>query len=255
MKEEPQVKLMDKVSFTMGALVIVLTQFLMLDFCYLINISCMAQALFFPHNLMWFHANFTLSFGPLCVAVLLWHNSLVFHSIDKLTSFFLHVFPPMLEHLIRWQLIKTPAIKSWGQGASFMDLFLPSVGMYVVWQVAYLFITGVYYGEMLNADPEIVTSLRYLSQDKKNPFTKAVTRACKRVGLLGPDEPLDPSRPLTKGVFVSVQFVYTMLLLLPPYFLFHWYEGCVMYLALVFVLGTWNGASYYIEIFSKRYNP
>ena len=58
---------------------------------------------------------------------------------------------------------------------------------------------------MLNADPEIVTSLRYLSQDKKNPFTKAVTRACKRVGLLGPDEPLDPSRPLTKGVFVSVQ--------------------------------------------------
>ena len=58
---------------------------------------------------------------------------------------------------------------------------------------------------MLNSDPEIVTSLRYLSQDKKNPFTKAVTRACKRVGLLGPDEPLDPSRPLTKGVFVSVQ--------------------------------------------------
>ena len=44
-----------------------------------------------------------------------------------------------------------------------------------------------------------------------------------------------------------------MLLLLPPYFLFHWYEGCVMYLALVFVLGTWNGASYYIEIFSKRW--
>ena len=73
----------------------------MLDFCYLINISCMAQALFFPDNLTWFHANFTLSFGPLCVAVLLWHNSLVFHSIDKLTSFFLHVFPPMLEHLIR----------------------------------------------------------------------------------------------------------------------------------------------------------
>ena len=63
---------------------------------------------------------------------------------------------------------------------------------------------------MLNADPEIVTSLRYLSQDKKNPFTKAVTRACKRVGLLGPDEPLDPSRPLTKGVFVSVQVLLGM---------------------------------------------
>ena len=138
-------------------------------------------------------------------------------------------------------------------------------------------IPEVYYAEFLDSDPEIVTSLRYLSQDKKNPFTKAVTRACKRVGLLGPDEPLDPSRPLTKGVFVSVQvrkykqtskfykqteiklcifiqfkFVYTLLLLLPGYFLFHWYEGCVIYLAFVFVIGTWNGASYYIEIFSKR---
>ena len=63
----------------------------------------------------------------------------------------------------------------------------------------------VWIKEMLDSDPEIVTSLRYLSQDKKNPFTKAVTRAVKRVGLLGPDEPLDPSKPLTKGIFVSVQ--------------------------------------------------
>ena len=58
---------------------------------------------------------------------------------------------------------------------------------------------------MLDSDPEIVTSLRYLSQDKKNPLTKVVTKAVRRVGLLGPEEPLDPSRMLTKGVFVSVQ--------------------------------------------------
>ena len=143
----------------------------------------------------------------------------------------------------RWQLIETPAIKSWDQGASFMELFLPSMGMYVVWQIAYLFITGlflggniwlyevawiprwwresnnttvlginmilniseVYYSEMLDSDPEIVTSLRYLSQDKKNPLTKLVTKAVRRVGLLGPEEPLDPSKPMTKGIFVSVQ--------------------------------------------------
>ena len=70
---------------------------------------------------------------------------------------------------------------------------------------ANLTFTEVWIKEMLDSDPEIVTSLRYLSQDKKNPFTKAVTRAVKRVGLLGPDEPLDPSKPLTKGIFVSVQ--------------------------------------------------
>lgn len=66
-------------------------------------------------------------------------------------------------------------------------------------------ISEVYYSEMLDSDPEIVTSLRYLSQDKKNPLTKLVTKAVRRVGLLGPDEPLDPSKPMTKGIFVSVQ--------------------------------------------------
>ncbi len=180
MKEVPQVKLMDKVSFTMGVLVIVFTEFLimrhpewfipfytmlmlslfairyvlykqskyqffMLDFCYLVNVSCMVHTLFFPHNVAWFHANFALSFGPLCFAIILWHNSLVFHSIDKLTSFFLHAFPPMLYHLIRWQLIKTPAIKSWDQKATMAELFLPSMGLYIACQIAYLFITGTTY--------------------------------------------------------------------------------------------------------------
>ncbi len=136
MKETPQVKLLDKVSFTAGVGVITLTEFLilrhpewylpwftwfmlllfvlryymykasnyhlfMLDFCYVVNISCMLQANFAPENLPWFKANFALCLGPLCTAVLTWHNSLVFHSLEKLTSFFLHTFPPMLCHLYR----------------------------------------------------------------------------------------------------------------------------------------------------------
>ncbi len=108
---------------------------------------------------------------------------------------------------------------------------------------------------MLDSDPEIVTSLRYLSKDKRNPFTKAVTKAVRNLGIIGRDEPLDPSRLLTKLIFVSVQLVYTMLLVLvPSYFIFSWYEASVSYLMFVFVVGTWNGASYYIEIFSTRYD-
>ena len=29
---------------------------------------------------------------------------------------------------------------------------------------------------------------------------------------------------------------------------------CIFFPALIFTWGTWNGASYYIEVFSKRYN-
>ena len=136
MKEEPQVKLLDKFSFTLGVLVITFTeyiimrhptwfsmyynllmtflfvlrffqyrdvkfQFFMIDFCYLVNISCMVQTTFFPDNLVWFTANFGASMGPLCSAIVVWRNSLVFHCLDKLTSFFLHAFPALMCHLMR----------------------------------------------------------------------------------------------------------------------------------------------------------
>ena len=39
--------------------------------------------------------------GPLMCAIIVWKNSLVFHSLDKLTSFFLHAFPPIVVHLLR----------------------------------------------------------------------------------------------------------------------------------------------------------
>ena len=46
-------------------------------------------------------ANYILCMGPLMFALIVWRNSLVFHSLDKLTSFFLHSFPPITVHLLR----------------------------------------------------------------------------------------------------------------------------------------------------------
>ena len=40
----------------------------------------------------------------------MWQNSLVFHSLDKLTSFFLHFFPPLHLHLFRWRHTNPPFV-------------------------------------------------------------------------------------------------------------------------------------------------
>ena len=71
----------------------------MLDFCYFVNFSVVLQTAFFPDNLLWFKANYVLCMGPICIAIMVWKNSLVFHSLDKLTSFFLHAFPTMVSIL------------------------------------------------------------------------------------------------------------------------------------------------------------
>ena len=78
----------------------------MLDFCYFVNFSVVLQTAFFPDNLLWFKANYVLCMGPICIAIMVWKNSLVFHSLDKLTSFFLHAFPTMVSTYSRnWKTV------------------------------------------------------------------------------------------------------------------------------------------------------
>ena len=92
--------------------------FFMLDFCYFMQVSVITQALLFPptssFGAAWFKANFalrsdlvlsvlfvpqsplcSLSHGPIAIAILAWQNSMVFHSLDKMTSFYIHIMPPL----------------------------------------------------------------------------------------------------------------------------------------------------------------
>jgi len=175
MKEVPQVKMIDKISFTFGVLCICGSEWLalrkpdwfplyyyafmsvllvwrfiayskdkyhlfMLDFCYFVNLSVVLQTGIFPSNINWFKANYILCMGPLMFAIVVWKNSLVFHSLDKLTSFFLHAFPPLTVHLLRWGLIHNPSVHVDDFIAPLEVLLLP-LGLYLCWQLGYWTIT------------------------------------------------------------------------------------------------------------------
>ena len=53
------------------------------------------------------------------MAVIIWKNSLVFHSFDKITSLFIHLIPPMLTWCVRWQ----------GSLAPLVDFRIPGPGV------------------------------------------------------------------------------------------------------------------------------
>merc|ERR1712004_193145 len=72
--------------------------------------------------------------GTLMSAIVMWQNSLVFHSLDKLTSFFLHFFPPLHLHLFRWGLIPCKAIKKEDSLGLYEGLLLPML-LYAIWRV------------------------------------------------------------------------------------------------------------------------
>ena len=77
---------------------------------------------------------------------------------------------------------------------------------------------------------------------------------CQKHGLLGKDEDFDSETMLSKAVFVVTQFLYTLVTILHPPILFTSYYLSCVFLVFVFTMAVWNGASYYIEVFSKRYN-
>lgn len=58
------------------------------DLCYFVNFLLMASLWIFPGSKRLFISAFCLAFGNNAVAIIMWRNSLVFHSFDKVTSLF-----------------------------------------------------------------------------------------------------------------------------------------------------------------------
>ena len=100
---------------------------------------------------------------------------------------------------------------------------------------------------MMN-DKDLITSLRWLAKDKKNGFRNLCIKLLVKIGVATPEEELDPDSVKTKTVFTSLQFLYTLITILPTPFLYSSYRLSCAYLVFIFGWGTWNGASYYIEV-------
>jgi len=287
MTEVPQVKFIDKVYFTFGVGCVVLTEYLalrhptlftqyyyllmsflvsiryfqyaeenmelfMLDFCYFANLSTMIQTGVFPNCLLWYKANYVLNMGCLMLAIVVWQNSLVFHSLDKITSFLLHAFPPLTLHMYRWQLIPNNLIPE-NDSLSWAESFLFPMLLYVGWQLLYLFIMEVVLAGVLARDPDKITSARWLVQDKKNGMHQLVVKICTKQGWMAKGEELDADTWKAKIIFMTSQLVYTVATMLVVPFLYSNYILSVVYIASIYMWCVWRGGTYYIEVFSERY--
>jgi len=131
-------------------------------------------------------------------------------------------------------------------------LFYPAV-LYSIWQIGYLCITEGFLGKYIYDDPDMQTSLRWLTTDRRAGIYKIATGACKALGVMQKQEELDPYAWKTKIIFVVSQLVYTLLVLLPVKLFHASYIAHSLWLTYLFSLTVWNGGSYYIEVFSRRY--
>ncbi|CAI4212437.1 unnamed protein product [Parascedosporium putredinis] len=125
------------------------------DLCYFVNLLLMLSLWCFPGSKRLFTAVYCLAFGNNAVAIIMWRNSLVFHSFDKVTSLFIHVMPCATLHCIvhlypaEQQAVRFPAIFSIKNGSSdsaaaygnLTSMLAWSSIPYAMWQLSYYFLS------------------------------------------------------------------------------------------------------------------
>ena len=75
--------------------------YFLFDLCYYCNILNFVYIWLIPSSPAMFVACYCLAHGSLASAVITWRNSLVFHDFDKVTSLFIHIYPPIVFTVIR----------------------------------------------------------------------------------------------------------------------------------------------------------
>lgn len=229
--------------------------FFMLDFCYFMQLSTVLNSLLCSSSsdqgfcIAWLKSNFVLSHGPIAIAILAWQNSVVFHSLDKMTSFYIHIMPALTCYLLRWNVIPD-SVPSSHLSLSFSEAFITPLAIYSAWQALYLYIQHT----VIDKDPDLVTSMRYLTQCPKNPMYILTMDVCLRLGILSPGEDYSSEDLKTKVIFVTGQFLYSAVWLLPAPLIFHFRSLNTVFLSVLLLAGIWRGGSYYIFVFSRIYN-
>jgi hypothetical protein len=235
--------------------------YFLIDFCYFVNIGALFNLLVFKSSLLVFKVCFIHSVGTLPLAIIIWRNSLVFHDYDKIVSVYIHLLPCMLYYTLRW---RSPQFflpdsnyerkEEMSHSLALFDYFCALV-FYLGWQVLYIVKTEYLDKEKFVQNPDLLTSLRWMSKDTKNPLAKKILGLLRKIGIFGKDESYDSTSMKTKLVFVFAQFVVTLISLLPSYFIYNSAGFHLFYIGLVFTISVFNGANFYIEIFSVRYQP
>jgi len=76
--------------------------YFLFDFCYFANLLLLLYLHKYPDSPTLFMVCFSYTTGPLTWATLAWRNSLVFHSLDKMTSCIIHLTPAWTVYMLRW---------------------------------------------------------------------------------------------------------------------------------------------------------
>ncbi|KAG5518165.1 hypothetical protein PMAC_003351 [Pneumocystis sp. 'macacae'] len=196
----------------------------------------------FPSSKFLLVSTYFLSFGSLSWAIIAWKNSLVFHSMDKVTSLFIHIFPPTVLHTIihivpaDYTYKRFPALEKL-EHIDIFPAFIATSIAYFVWQILYYIFIQVRRREKISAGRP--TSFTWLLKSYSKTW----------IGKFVLTLP-EPTRPFA---FMAIQYIYALITMAPCPWWYSHKKSSTIFLISLFAWSVWNGASYYVDVFGRRF--
>jgi len=222
------------------------------DLCYFVNMLLILSIWLFPQSKRLFLAVYCLAYGNNAIAIIMWRNSLVFHSMDKVTSLFIHIMPCATLHCIvhlipeTFRAARFPAVYAIqtsppGTKPSSYTNLLSMLGWstlpYAFWQLLYyIFITVRRRDKIAAGRP---TSFTWLRKSYSKVWIGRVVLSLPEV--------------LQEPAFMMIQYIYAVLTMLPCPIWFYHRWGSAAFLMVVFGWSVYNGSTYYIDVFGRRF--
>ncbi|KAH9492467.1 glycerophosphocholine acyltransferase [Bulinus truncatus] len=211
-------------------------QYFLLDFCYFANTYWYIYLWLAPQHEIMFVVGYAVANGPLIWALLVFRNSLVFHSLDKVTSLYIHLLPTLLSFVIRWYPEDTSEhwykpFPQYEVGYSFFWLVFIPFMFVLAHQVLYIVLVNC----ILKPNEEYLTMYRYLTA-KESSF---IFRMCNIFG---------PRFRVHLYVAWGLSLVLIMLLFNPVWYNF-FIPHCIV-VTISILIAIYNGATYYLDVFS-----
>lgn len=221
--------------------------YFLFDFCYFTNLLLLVYLWLIPPGVVAgyiFVILFCFANGPILWAVALWRNSLVFHSLDKMTSLFIHISPTLTVTTLKWysedKYTTCPTEKDGDDcNLNINSIVLYPIVAYLLWQVMYIVWVDLIRKKHVEKN-KLATSYNWLVERRKQGLWYRL------MNILGPD--------WNKPMFILLQFCYTILVMLPCYLFYYSLEANILAIMVFMCVACWNGGQYYIDIFSERYH-
>ncbi|GAA5909656.1 hypothetical protein JCM6882_008456 [Rhodosporidiobolus microsporus] len=216
--------------------------YFLFDLCYFVNILTLSYLWLFPSSVILFEACWGLTLGTLGAAIPLWRNSLVFHSLDKVISLAIHILPPFVFVVIRHFYPRDLALERYPALAELEHLkpwrtISIGLGVYLFWQINYW-----YFVIQLRADK--------IKEGRATSFTFMIADKRRLIGKIAAKVP----EKWREAAFMGGQAVYTFVtLLIPVFVLYDSKTWSSVYLIWLFATSAWNGASFYMEVFARKF--